>query len=151
MCLLFVLCFYWAPLNSVHLSLVCCCCCWFIAIIQMWFLSLSRFCGIILICANLFHQMRNSRGVGADYRLARSCSSLIAHLDPADVLAPVPARASRLALLYVCVLVGVRGGGEVMGTPPLGFWTVLDVISAKVWFNSFIYLQECLLEEEKNT
>lgn len=49
--------------------------------------------------------MRNSRGVGADYRLARSCSSLIAHLDPAVVFARVPARAPRV-LVCVFVLAG---------------------------------------------
>lgn len=50
--------------------------------------------------------------VGADYRLARSCSSLIAHLDPADVFArPLPARAS-LLVLSVCVCVCIGGRAE---------------------------------------
>ena len=86
----------------------------------------SELCRIILICANVFPQMRNSRGVGADYRLARSCSSLIAHLDPADVFARVPARASRFVCVCECWRAG--GGGEVTGTPLFGFvdkcWTL---------------------------
>lgn len=82
--------------------------------------------GIILICANVFHQMRNSGGVGADYRLARSCSSLMAHLDPAAVDARVPVRASRLLPLCARVLTGDTPRGFVVKC-----WTLSEAISPR--------------------
>lgn len=83
---------------------------------------------MILICANLFHQMRNSRGVGADYRLARSCSSLIAHLDPADVSARVLARPPLLVCLCSWWRAQRRRSG---GDTPVGFFCkILDISDA---------------------
>ena len=109
---------------------------------KLWLQSLSVLSAIILICANLFHQMRNSRGVGADYRLARSCSSLIAHLDPADVSARVPARAPLLVCMCAWRRAQRRGSD---GDTPVGFavkcWTlwVLFPQKLKSKFTSFIH------------
>lgn len=56
--------------------------------------------GYLLICKHLLDGIRLSRGVGADERLARSCSSLMAHLDPANGRAPGPARALQFKLVH---------------------------------------------------
>lgn len=77
------------------------------------------------------------RGAGERQRLARSCSSLIAHLDPADVIARV----------CQCVLARAQRRGGGVGGGPRGFvvkcWTFrgskaeLEVHS---FFGLFIYL-----------
>lgn len=62
--------------------------------------------------------MRNSRGVGADYRRARSFSPLIAHLDPVDVCARA---CLKRAWFFPCVLIRGRAEQGCNGDTPVGF------------------------------